>query len=83
MTHDLQIRLITDIESELINCLLECPKIEYPWTPADPDFSLEGLSDEELQDRSQAFLTKLQSYWTDVDSDGSESQEIITFSSSL
>jgi hypothetical protein len=43
MTPDRQKRLITDIEADLINCLLEAPKLDYPckldypWNPADPD----------------------------------------------
>ncbi|WP_041547951.1 hypothetical protein [Chamaesiphon minutus] len=50
---------ISDIETELINCLLRSPTIDYPWNPADPDtadyyarsdrhFCLENRSDAEL-----------------------------------
>ncbi|AFY93322.1 hypothetical protein [Chamaesiphon minutus] len=52
-------RSISDIEADLINCLLAAPTIDYPWNPADPDtadyyarsdrhFCLENLSDTEL-----------------------------------
>jgi hypothetical protein len=72
MTPDRRNRLITDIEAELMDCLLEYPKIEYPWNTADPDtadyyvetdrnFSLDDFSDEELQNRSQAFFTQIKS----------------------
>ena len=32
-----QNRSISDIETDLINCLLTAPTIDYPWNPADPD----------------------------------------------
>jgi hypothetical protein len=64
MTPDRQKRLITDIESELINCLLECPKIDDPWNTADyaesdDNLSLENLSDAEIPARSQSFFLNL------------------------
>ncbi len=30
-------RSISDIETDLINCLLNAPTIDYPWNPAEPD----------------------------------------------
>jgi hypothetical protein len=58
-------RSISDIEADLIDCLLRSPTIDYPWNPADPDtadyyarsdrhFYLENLSDAELYNRSQS-----------------------------
>jgi hypothetical protein len=64
MMPDRQKRLITDIESELINCLLEFPKIDDPWNTADyaesdDNLSLENLSDAEIPARSQSFFLNL------------------------
>jgi hypothetical protein len=64
MTPDRQNRIITKIESELINCLLEYPKIDDPWNTADyaesdDNLSLENLSDAEIQARSQSFFLNL------------------------
>jgi hypothetical protein len=28
---------IAEIETDLINCLLRSPTIDYPWNPTDPD----------------------------------------------
>lgn len=58
---------LSDIEIDLMNCLLKAPTIDYPWNPADPDtadyyarsdadFCLENWSDAELYDRYQSFL---------------------------
>ena len=52
-------RSILEIETDLINCLLTAPTIDYPWNPADPDtadnyarsdrhFCLENWLDTEL-----------------------------------
>jgi hypothetical protein len=60
-------RSIADIETDLINCLLRSPTIDYPWNPTDTDtsdyyarsdrdFCLENWSDTELCDRSESFL---------------------------
>jgi hypothetical protein len=37
MTPTTKNRSISDIEADLINCLLTAPTIDYPWNPADPD----------------------------------------------
>ena len=37
MTPTTKNRSISDIEADLINCLLTAPTIGYPWNPADPD----------------------------------------------
>lgn len=66
-------RSISDIETDLMNCLLRSPTIDYPWNPADPDtadyyvssdryFCLKNWSDVELDDRSQSFLIGWQSF---------------------
>jgi hypothetical protein len=63
-----QNRSISDIETDLMNCLLTAPTIEYPWNPADPDtadyyvrsdrhFCLKDLSDAELYTRFLFFST--------------------------
>ena len=67
MTPTTKNRSISDIEADLINCLLKAPPIEYPWNPAEPDtadyyarsdcyFCLENWSDAELSARSESFL---------------------------
>jgi hypothetical protein len=58
-------RSISDIETDLINCLLSSPTIDYPWNPTDPDtaeyytradlqFGGEIWSDDELYNRSRS-----------------------------
>jgi hypothetical protein len=60
-------RSLSDIETDLMNCLLKAPTIDYPWNPADPDtadyyarsdchFCLENWSDAELTARSESYL---------------------------
>ncbi len=67
MTTTTKNRFISDIETDLMNCLLTATKIDYPWNPADPDtadyytrsdyhFCLENWSDAELSARSESFL---------------------------
>lgn len=59
-------RSIAEIETDLMNCLLRSPTIDYPWNLADPDaadyyarsdrhFYFKNWSDAELDDRSQSF----------------------------
>ncbi|PSB54927.1 hypothetical protein [Chamaesiphon polymorphus] len=71
-------RPIAEIESDLLDCLLKCPQIDLQARPTTPDFTdyyresdcpsiLLDLRDENFQARSQAFLTHLQSCWTDID----------------
>jgi hypothetical protein len=68
---------ISDIETDLMNCLLRSPTIDYPWNPTDPDtadyytrsdlhFSWENWSDGELYNRSQSFLIWWQSLSIDL-----------------
>lgn len=56
---------LSEIETDLINCLLTAPTIDYLWNPADPDAAdfytssdcnlcLEDRSDAELYDRFQS-----------------------------
>ena len=37
MLHTRKNRSLSDIETDLMNCLLRTPTIGYPWNPADPD----------------------------------------------
>ena len=61
-------------EAELMDCLLAATTTEYPWNPADPasadyyaqtdsQFSLDDWSEDEIADRSAAFLTQIHSCW--------------------
>jgi hypothetical protein len=79
MIFDRKKRLITDIESDLLDCLLASPRIHDSYNSvenldtadyhieSDSNFTLENLSDAELHDRSQTFFTQLQSYWQNAD----------------
>jgi hypothetical protein len=63
MTPDRQNRLITDIESEFINCLFKCPKIDDPWNSdiltmsSTKDTDVNNYNTE--SDRSQSFFLNL------------------------
>jgi hypothetical protein len=66
MPHTHKNRSLSDIETDLMNCLLRSPTIDSPWNPVDPDtadyyakadrhFCLKNWSDTELYNRSQSF----------------------------
>jgi hypothetical protein len=66
MPHTRKNRSLSDIETDLMNCLLKAPTLDYPWNPADPDtadyyarsdrhFYLEIWSDAELYNRFRFF----------------------------
>jgi hypothetical protein len=63
MTSDRQNILITDIESEFINYLFKCPKIDDPWNSdilamsSTKDTDVNNYNTE--SDRSQAFFLNL------------------------
>jgi hypothetical protein len=64
----------SQVQAQLIDCLLASSTIDYPWNPAEPEtadyyiesdrhFSLDEWSDIEIGQRSQSFFAQIQSCW--------------------
>jgi hypothetical protein len=73
----------SEAEAELMDCLLASSTANYPWSPADLDtadyyatsdrqFNLDDLSEAEINQRSQFFLTGIHSCWDNAPSSESE-----------
>jgi hypothetical protein len=63
-----------EAETDLMNCLLASPTIEYPWNPTDPEaadyyaasdssFDLDDWSEAEISERSHSFFERVQDCW--------------------
>jgi len=77
-----------EMELELLEALISPDDSTYPWNPADPEseayfveqeqqFLMQELLDEELEVRSQAFYSQLDTLWANVES-SQYSQDITT-----
>jgi hypothetical protein len=64
----------SEVQAQLIDCLLAASTITYPWNPAEPatadyyletdrHFSLDDWSDAEIMQRSRSFFAQIQSCW--------------------
>ncbi len=64
----------SEVQAQLIDCLLASSTSTYPWNPTDPDaadyyleadrhFSLDDWSDAEITQRSRSFFAQIQSCW--------------------
>ncbi len=64
----------SEVQAQLIDCLLASSTINYPWNPAEPatadyyldadrHFSLDDWSEAEITQRSRSFLAQIQSCW--------------------
>lgn len=64
----------SEVQAQLIDCLLASSTSTYPWNPAEPDtaeyyletdrhFSLDDWSDAEITQRSRSFFAQIQSCW--------------------
>ena len=65
---------LSEVQAQLVDCLLASSTVNYPWNPAEPAtaayylesdhyFSLDSWSDAELNQRSQSFFAQIQSCW--------------------
>ena len=65
---------LSEVQAQLVDCLLASATVNYPWNPAEPataayylesdrHFSLDSWSDAELNQRSQSFFAQIQSCW--------------------
>ncbi|MCY7366729.1 MAG: hypothetical protein LH474_01070 [Chamaesiphon sp.] len=64
----------SEVQAQLIDCLLASSTITYPWNPAEPatadyyletdrHFNLDDWSDAEITQRSRSFFAQIQSCW--------------------
>jgi hypothetical protein len=64
----------SEVQAQLIDCLLAASTANYPWNPAEPDtadyyletdrhFSLDNWSEAEITQRSRSFFAQIQSCW--------------------
>ncbi len=67
----------SEVQAQLIDCLLASSTSTYPWNPAEPDtadyyleadrhFSLDDWSDAEITQRSRSFFAQIQSCWANL-----------------
>jgi hypothetical protein len=64
----------SEVQAQLIDCLLASSTANYPWNPAEPDtadyyletdshFSLDNWSETEIAQKSRSFFAQIQSCW--------------------